>query len=106
MASPKQILELRTEQEKMNKKKQMPKAISDTRWAARASAVENVRDNFECYVGALENLITSDELNAISLADAEGLTKSIMNQTRFKVQCLMLAFYVSWFRAVCSSFLL
>ena len=63
----------------MNKKKQMPKAISDTRWAARASTVENVRDNFDCYIGALENLIAGNELNASSLADAEALINNIMN---------------------------
>ncbi len=79
VASPKRILELHSEQERMNKKKQMPKAISDTRWAARASAVENVRDNFECYIGALGNLIARNELNASSLTDAEALIKSIMS---------------------------
>ena len=63
----------------MNKKKQMPKAISDTRWAARASTVENVRDNFDCYIGALENLIAGNELNASSLANAEALINNIMN---------------------------
>ena len=67
------------EQERINKKQEMPKAILDTRWEARASAVENVRDNFDCNIRAFGNSITGNELDAMSLADAEGIMKSIIN---------------------------
>ena len=55
VASPKGILKLHKKQERMNKKKQMPKGISDVHWAASLSAIENVRDNFFFYVGALDH---------------------------------------------------
>ena len=38
----------------------MPKSLSDTRWAARANAVQHVKDNFDCYRDALGVLIADN----------------------------------------------
>ena len=51
----------------------MPKSLSDTRWAARANAVQHVRDNFDCYLDALEVLMAVNQLDVRCLADAQDL---------------------------------
>ena len=55
----------------------MPKSLSDTRWAARANAVQHVRDNFDCYLDALEVLIADNQLDARGLSDASGLLNGL-----------------------------
>ena len=59
-ASPKRIVQLHKSQKSAKRSSEMPKSLSDTRWASRASAVQHVRDNFNCYLDALETLITDD----------------------------------------------
>ena len=56
----------------------MPKPLSDTRWAARANTMEHVRDNFDCYVSALEELIAKNQLDAHGHSDAQGLLNGLM----------------------------
>ena len=55
----------------------MPKSLSDTRWAARAHTVQHVKDNFDCYLDALEVLIADNQLDARGLSDASGLLNGL-----------------------------
>ena len=55
VASPKRVAQQHECQKNARKPNQMRKSLSDTRWAARANAMEHVRDNFDCYVSALCN---------------------------------------------------
>ena len=55
----------------------MPKSLSNTRWATRANAVQHVRDNFDCYLDALEVLIADNQLDARGLSDASGLLNGL-----------------------------
>ena len=93
VASPKRVAQLHKCQENANKPNQMPKSLSDTRWAARANAVEHVRDNFDCYVSALEELIAKNQLNAHGHSDAHGLLNGLM-----KFEFLFLLYF--WFDAL------
>ena len=73
VASPKRMVQLHKAQDNAGKNHETPKALSDTRWAARANAVQHTRDNFGIYVEALEELIENNQLDAHGLADAQGL---------------------------------
>ena len=77
VASPRRIAQLHKSQENANRNSEMPKSLSDTRWAARANAVEHVRDNFDCYLDALEVLIADNQLDARGLSDASGLLNGL-----------------------------
>ena len=86
-ASPRRISQLRTAQENAGKRHETPKALSDTRWASRANAVEHTRDNYECYTEALKQLIENNELDANGLAEAQGLLDKL-NKFEFFVMLL------------------
>ena len=79
VASPKRIAQLHRSQESTKQSSEMPKSLSDTWWAARASAVQHVRDNFDCYVDALDTLITDNQLDATAdgLSTADGLLNGL-----------------------------
>eukprot|EP00794_Sanderia_malayensis_P016611 gene16611-18300_t len=77
VASPKQMVQLHKAQDNAGKNHETPKALSDTRWAARANAVQHTRDNFGIYVEALEELIENNQLDAHGLADARGLLDKV-----------------------------
>eukprot|EP00795_Rhopilema_esculentum_P002967 gene2967-1220_t len=47
VASPRRIAQLHKAQDNAGKIHETPKALSDTRWAARANAVQHTRDNFD-----------------------------------------------------------
>ena len=73
VASPKRIAQLHRSQESAKQSSKMPNSLSDTLWAARGSAVQHVRDNFDCYVDALDMLIADNQLDAHGLSTANGL---------------------------------
>ena len=73
VTSPTRIGQLHRSQESAKQSSEMPKSLSDTWWAARASAKQHVRDNFEFYGNALDTLIADNHLDAHGLLTADGL---------------------------------
>ena len=78
VASSRRVAQLHDCQKEADKPTQMPKALSDTRWAARANAVQHVRDNFEYYIKALEELKSKNQLDARGVSDANGLINGML----------------------------
>ena len=70
VAGPRRIAQLHKAQDNAGKNYETPKALFDTRWAARANAVQHTRENTEIYVETLEELIENNQLDAHGLADA------------------------------------
>ena len=77
VASPRRITQLHNAQDNAGRNHETPKALSETRWAGRASAAQHTRDNFECYVEALEELIYQNQLDTRGISDAQSLLDSI-----------------------------
>ena len=78
VASPKRVAQLHKCQKNASKPNQMLKSLSNTRWVARENAVEHTRDNFDCYISALEELIAKNQLDTCGHSDAYCLLNGLM----------------------------
>ena len=71
VASTRRVAQLHECLKEADKPTQMPKSLSDTRWAARANVIQHVQDNFE-------ELMSKNQLDARGVSDANGLLNGMM----------------------------
>ena len=84
-ASAKQEAKFHLVQLKAGKQTQMPKSISDTRWAARANVVMHINDNIEAYIEAIESLMYQRLKSSLTLEEGGNLEEGnfhLMSQMR------------------------